>query len=51
MVWTYAGRSHLDLKVERSSKFVNKVTRAESPAKGKRCSSELGIYSTYSTYT
>ena len=30
MVWTYAGRSQLDLKVEKSSKFANKLTRAES---------------------
>ena len=51
MVWAYAGRSQLDLKIEKSSKFVNKLTRAESPAQGKRCSSELDIYSTYSTYT
>ena len=51
MVWTYAGRSQLDLKFEKSSKFDNKLTSAESPEKGKRCSSELDIYSTYSTYT
>ena len=51
MVWTYAGRSQLDLKVEKSSKFDNKLTSAESPEKGKRSSSELDIYSTYSTYT
>ena len=51
MVWTYAGRSQLDIKVEKSSQFVNKLTRAESPAKSKRCSSELDIYSTHSTYT
>ena len=43
--------SERDLKIEKSSKFVNKLTRAESTAKGKRCSSELDIYSTYSTYT
>ena len=51
MVWTYAGRSQLDLKVEKSSKFANKLTSAESPEKDKRCSPELDIYSTYSTYT
>ena len=49
MVWTYAGRSQLGVKVEKSSKFVNKLTRAESREKGKRCSSEQDIYSTYST--
>ena len=31
--------------------FANKLTRAESPKKGKLCSPELDIYSTYSTYT
>ena len=30
MVWAYAGRSQLDLKVETSSKFDNKLTSAES---------------------
>ena len=51
MVWTYAGRSQRDVKLEKSSKFANKLTRAASPGKGKLCSPELDIYSTYSTYT
>ena len=50
MVWTYAGRSQLDVKFEKAYKCVNKLTRAESPEKDKRCSPELDIYSTYSTY-
>ena len=50
MVWTCAGRSQLDVKVEKASKFVNKLTRADRPEKDKRCSPELDIYSTYSTY-
>ena len=37
-----AGRSQLDVKVEKASKFFNKLTRAENTEKGKRCSSELG---------
>ena len=37
--------------LKKGSKFVNKLTRAESPEKGKRCSSELDIYRAYSTYT
>ena len=44
MVWTYAGRSQLDVKVGKASKFVNKLTRAESSEKDKRCSPELDIY-------
>ena len=51
MVWTYAGRSQRDVKVEKSSKFANKLSRAASPEKGELCSPELDIYSTYSTYT
>ena len=51
MVWTYAGRSQRDVKVEKSSKLANKLTSAASPGKGKLCSPELDIYSTYSTYT
>ena len=50
MDWTYAGRSQRDVKVEKSSKLTNKLTRGESPEKGKRCSSELDIYRAYSTY-
>ena len=50
MVWTYARRSQRDVKVETSSKLTNKLTRAGSPEKGKLCSPELDIYSTYSTY-
>ena len=51
MVWAYAGRSQRDVKIEKSSKFANKLTRAASPEKGKLCSPELDIYCTYSTYT
>ena len=51
MDWTYAGRSQRDVKFEKSSKLTNKLTRAESPEKGKPCSPEQDIYSTYSTYT
>ena len=51
MVCTYAGRIKRVVKFEKSSKFVNKLTRAGSPEKGKLCSPELDIYSTYSTYT
>ena len=51
MVWTYAGLPQRDVKFEKSSKFANKLTSAESPEKDKRCSPELDIYSTYSTYT
>ena len=51
MVWTYAGRSQRDAKVEKSSKFAHKLTRAGSPEKGNLCSPELDIYSTCSTYT
>ena len=51
MVWTYAGRSQRDVKLEKSSKLANKLTSAASPGKGKLCSPELDIYSTYSTYT
>ena len=36
MVWTYAGRSQLDVKIEKASKFVNKLTRKESHEKGNR---------------
>ena len=50
MVWTYAGRSKRGVKFEKSSKLTNKLTRAGSPEKGKLCSPELDIYSTYSTY-
>ena len=51
MVWTYAGRSQRDVKIEKSSKFANKLTSAAIPGKGKLCSPELDIYRTYSTYT
>ena len=51
IVWTYADRSQRDVKLEKSSKFANKLTRAASPGKGKLCTPELDIYSTYSTYT
>ena len=51
MVWTYAGRSQRDVKVEKISKLTNKLTGAGSPEKGKLCSAQLDIYSTYSTYT
>ena len=34
MVWTYAGRSQRDVKLEKSSKFCQKLTRAASPEKG-----------------
>ena len=51
MVWTYAGRSQRDVKLEKSSKFANKLTRAASPGKGKLCSPEQDINITYSTYT
>ena len=51
MVWTYAGRSQRDVKIEKSSKFANKLIRAASPEKGELCSPGLHIYSTYSTYT
>ena len=51
MVWTYAGRSQRDVKIEKSSKFANKLASAGSPGKGKLCRLELDIYSTYCTYT
>ena len=50
MVLTYAGRSQRDVKLEKSSKFANKLTRAASPEKGKLCSPELDVYITYYTY-
>ena len=51
MVWAYAGRSQLDVKIEKASKFDNKLIRAASPEKGNLSGPELDIYSTYSTYT
>ena len=51
MVWAYARRSQRDVKVETSSKFANKLTRAARSEKGELCSPELYIYSTCSTYT
>ena len=51
MDWTYAGRSQRDVKFEKSSKLINKLTRAESHKEGKPCGPKLDIYSTYSTYT
>ena len=51
IVRTYAGRSQRDVKLEKSSKLADKLTSAASPGKGKLCSPELDIYSTYSTYT
>ena len=50
MVWTYAGRSQRDVKLEKSSKFAKKLTRVASPEKGKLCSPELDVYITYYTY-
>ena len=51
MVWTYAGRSQRDVKLETFSKFADNWPVQRAPKKGKLCSPEQDIYSTYSTCT
>ena len=48
MVWTYAGRSKQDVKVEKSSKFDKNWPVQRAMKKANLCSPELDIYSTYS---
>ena len=51
MVWTYAGRSKRDVKVEKSSKFAKNWPVQRALKKGNLCSPELDTYSTYFTCT
>ena len=51
MVWTYAGRSQRDVKLETFSKFADNWPVQRAPKKGNLCSPEQDIYSTYSTCT
>ena len=51
MVWTYAGRSKRDVKVEKSSKFAKNWPVQRAMQKGNLCSPELDTYSTYFTCT
>ena len=50
MVWTYAGRSQRDVKLETSSKFAKNRPVQRALKKGNLGSPEQDIYSTYSTY-
>ena len=51
IVWTYEGRSQRDVKLEKSSKFAKNWPLQRALKKGKLCSPEQDIYSTYSTCT
>ena len=51
IVWTYAGRSQRDVKLEKSSKFAKNWPVQRALEKGNLCSPELDIYSTYSACT
>ena len=51
MVWTYAGRSKQDVKVEKSSKFATNWPDQQALKKGNLCSLEQDTYSTYFTCT
>ena len=50
-VWTYAGRSQRDVKVEKSSKFAKNWPVQQALKRGNLRSPQLDIYSTYSTCT
>ena len=45
MVWTYAGRSKRNVKLETSSKFATNWPVQRALEKGNLCSPELDIYS------
>ena len=51
MVWTYAGRSKRDVKVEKSSKFAKNGPVQRAMQKGNLCIPERDTYSTYFTST